>query len=142
MPRVHIPWKDSFRSGFSEIDEQHRALIALINDFLDRLAAECPLEDIHYYLAAIHEGIDFHFKEEEAVMRAVGYSGYGAHKADHDRLLGEIQDFKGLFIDPGIDPGTRKRKSELARAMDTWFSQHFGTYDRAFHHLHLNGAKE
>ena len=129
MARVRIPWKESFRSGFSSIDDQHRHLIAVINEFLDRLAAECPIEDIHYYLSEIHDLIDTHFKEEEVLVRVRRYGEFAAHKADHDRLLRQIHDIRKTVI----EEDEAIRKSNLAKALDAWFSIHFRTYDKALH---------
>lgn len=131
MQVLQIPWKESFRSGFPSIDDQHRQLISLINELLERLAENCPVEDMRYYLSGIHELIGFHFKNEEEIMDECQYAGYARHKADHDRLLQEIGDIKRTLA----ERSDSAEKVALARAIEDWFSIHFRTYDNAFHQL-------
>jgi hemerythrin-like metal-binding protein len=131
MQALHIPWKESFKSGFPSIDDQHKHLISLINELFERLAENCPVEDMRYYLSDIHELIGFHFREEEALMRECQYAGFARHKADHDRLLQEIGDIRRTLT----ERSDSAEKAALARTIDDWFSVHFRTYDKAFHEL-------
>lgn len=126
-----IPWKKSFCSGFHTIDDQHRELIALINTLMDRLAADCPVASIRYYLAEIHELIEVHFRDEERIMLAAGYNGAAVHKTDHDRLLLRI---RAILEEVRLDR-SEVSKNELTRTLDDWFSVHFRTYDRDFHQM-------
>ena len=128
---LQIPWKESFKSGFPSIDAQHKHLISLINELLERLAENCPVEDMRYYLSDIHELIGFHFKEEEAIMRECRYAGYARHKADHDRLLQEIGDIRRTLT----EKSDSAHKAALARTIEDWFSVHFRTYDKDFYQL-------
>ena len=134
---IQIPWKNSFSSGFASIDEQHKELIALINELLDRLAADCPLKSVRYYLAEIHHLIAIHFEDEEQIMQATKYRGTATHKNDHDRLLLRIR----AIIDEVEQARPNLSKQQLARTLDDWFSVHFRTHDRAFHQLSEKGAK-
>lgn len=131
MQDIRIPWKESYCSGYHSIDDQHRELIGLINALMDRLAANCPLPAIRYYLAEIHELIAVHFEEEEQIMASAGYGGAKAHKIDHDRLLVRIR----AIMDEVAQARPDLSKQQLARTLDKWFSIHFRTYDRAFHQL-------
>jgi len=128
---TRIPWKKNFCSGFHTIDDQHRELIGLINTLMDRLAANCPVASIRYYLAEIHELIEVHFRDEERIMLAAGYNGAAAHKTDHDRLLLRIRaNLEEVRLDR-----SEVSKIELTRTLDDWFSVHFRTYDRDFHQM-------
>lgn len=140
---TRIPWKKSFCSGFHTIDDQHRELIALINTLMDRLAANCPVASIRYYLAEIHELIEVHFRDEERIMLAAGFNGAAGHKTDHDRLLLRI---RAIMEEVRLDR-SEMSKHELTRTLDDWFSVHFRTYDRDFHQMsgldtHQEAAEE
>ncbi len=134
MQALKIPWKDNLKCGFPSIDQQHKQLITLINELFERMAENCPQEDVRYYLSNIHELIGFHFEGEETVMRECQYPGYALHKADHDRLLHEIGYIRQTLTEP-IDS---VKKAALVRTIDDWFSVHFQTFDKVFHQL--NGA--
>jgi hemerythrin len=128
---LKISWKDSLKCGFPSIDQQHKQLITLINELFGRMAENCPLEDVNYYLSNIHELIGFHFEREETVMRECQFPGYARHKADHDRLLHEIGDIRRTLT----EPSGGAQKAALVRTIDDWFSIHFQTFDTVFHQL-------
>ena len=131
MQGIRIPWRESFCSGFHTIDDQHREIITLVNSLMDRLAADCPLTSVRYYLAEIHELIAEHFDEEERTMLAAEFNGATAHKIDHDRLLYRIRTIMDEVKQARLDMS----KQQLAQTLDDWFSVHFRTYDRVFHQL-------
>ena len=129
MNKLKIDWKAEFSSGYPHIDKQHQELISIINEFLDRLSADCPLSDIHYYVAEIHRLIEEHFAEEDSVMRRTGFPHEAAHTGDHARLLQTIRDIKAAVA----SRGELTSKAELAEALEAWFSVHFLSHDVLFH---------
>jgi hemerythrin len=81
-----------------ELDAQHQQLFRLI----DRVEEQVGFGPHHpATVAAIAELVDFaniHFFVEESLMRMLGYPDYEAHVADHERLRGELDEFRlGAF---------------------------------------------
>ncbi len=72
------------------IDEDHRALIGLIIDFImaeNNGATPQQLADI---IKALHKYSDIHFQREEKLQLAVGFPYHDAHKKRHADLLKEL----------------------------------------------------
>jgi hemerythrin len=120
-----LEWRDEFRIGIDEVDHEHRLLIDLINAAHGRGAATAALEAA---LGDIHAVVTAHFALEEKDMRAHGYPGLGAHKADHEHLLDDIRDIMD-DVAAGAYPGD----AEFAARLGDWFTRHFRTHDVELH---------
>ncbi|MGB1883192.1 MAG: bacteriohemerythrin [Gammaproteobacteria bacterium] len=123
-----IEWMDEFELGIDEVDADHRALIELINGLTDALNTDSGDDDIKHLLTEIHTRIGDHFGEEERIMRETGYAAYDAHKADHERLLGDIlnmiDDYREVYaLAPDL----------LGIRIENWFMVHFRTHDARLH---------
>ena len=123
-----LTWIDEYALGIEEVDEDHQALIKLINDLHAALDKGSSDEDIVQFLTEVHARFAAHFAEEERIMRRSGYSEYDAHKGDHARLLDEILD---LIDDYGevysLAPAL------LGTRLENWFMVHFCTHDARLH---------
>jgi hemerythrin len=85
-----LAWEEGYKIGYPEMDAEHLILFALLNqldiNINDDMAAAC-VSDI---LAALSSYIDFHFRNEEEVMRKANYPGIEGHIATHRRFVTEI----------------------------------------------------
>jgi hemerythrin len=81
-----IAWSDSYNIGDVEIDEQHKYLFRVVNDFLnakDKVElTECV---IHLYKYTRN-----HFAYEEELMRRVNFKEYDAHVQMHEQLASRL----------------------------------------------------
>ena len=129
MPPL-ITWRDSYALGIDEVDEDHRALVKLINDLHAALNAGAGEADIVRFLCEVHARIASHFVAEERIMRESAYAGYEAHKADHDRLLEEIRGIIENYAEAyTLAPDL------LGINLEDWFMVHFRTHDARLHGL-------
>ena len=123
-----ITWMDEYALGIEEVDEDHRALIKLINDLHATLNAGSSDEDIVQFLYEVHTRTAAHFAAEERIMRRSGYAEYDTHKGDHARLLDEtldmIDDYREVYsLAPDL----------LGTRLENWFMVHFRTHDARLH---------
>lgn len=125
-----ISWMDEYALGIEEIDEDHRALITLINELYAALDAGSGDADIVRFLTEVHTRIAAHFAVEERIMRRSGYTEYDAHKGDHARLLDEILDMIDDYAEAySVAPDL------LGTRLENWFMVHFRTHDARLHGL-------
>jgi hemerythrin len=115
-----LQWQDRYSVGNDAVDHEHKELIDLINRLAETRTGHAE------FFGDLHRGISAHFALEERFMREHGYDQFGAHKADHERLLDEIRDMMDEFDDGKID--------DLRQRLDAWFSRHFETHDARLHH--------
>lgn len=93
--------------------DQHRGGQGSLEPVLERLA-----------LLAVHTRE--HFLREEQVMREAGFPAYPVHKADHDRVLSEMDREARRFREGG-DPA--RLWSYLFEVVPAWFVHHIRTMD-------------
>jgi len=123
-----IEWKEEYSVGVPAVDEEHRELIALINELYEGMHADDGERDVMAFLGEIYARIASHFALEELLMRRHEYDEYRDHKLDHERLLEEIRDIMDDYED-----GRLLDDDELGRRLDAWFSEHFRTRDARLH---------
>lgn len=70
-----------------------------------------------------------HFALEEREMQQADYPDRASHKADHEKLLDELLDFID-DVEQNRDPS---RLGDLEPRLEAWFTNHFGSFDVAFH---------
>lgn len=150
-----IQWRDDFTIGIPMVDHEHAALIGVINLLGERLDRRFGDKEIRQSLGEIRMLIAAHFANEERIMRDLRFAEYAAHKADHDRLLGEIAEIVAvaelpdIIESPDIAVGGIGG-SGLAAPLGTsafdwrvalgdrvgrWFARHFETFDARLHAL-------
>ncbi len=125
-----LEWRDEYRTGIAGVDHEHETLIAQINDLLrlidDGAQRACVLDG----LGDIYGAISAHFALEEQMMQRHGYTEYEEHKADHERLLDEIQEIADRW-QRSVNLDVDAFKQTLA----DWFGLHFRTHDARLHRL-------
>ncbi len=113
-----VEWRGEMSVGNEVIDDDHKHLIDLINEYESAIARKNPviLED------AVNGLLDYaksHFEREENLMTAVHYPQRNLHRDHHRDLLRRVQDFhKGLCEDHQIDI------EDASRFLHDWFVQH------------------
>ena len=123
-----IEWKDEYSLGVAAIDQEHRELIALINELYDSLSSSDTEISVLDFLGELYARITAHFALEEKIMREAGYDEYPIHKADHERLLDDIRDLMDDYED-----GEYVDVERFGKRLDAWFSEHFRTRDARLH---------
>lgn len=95
MKEVHI--------GILEIDKDHRKIINLINNAYKTLCKnklgllQRRYNDVVPIFDEFIETYSKHFYKEEKLLQERNYTSYMIHKAEHERLLFAIENFKGII---------------------------------------------
>ena len=95
---TRLQWRDEFSIGIADVDYEHRELVGLINDLIERIGKGSG-DSVPEYLGEIYARIAAHFALEEKIMRECNYDQYADHKADHDRLLDVIREIMDDYDD-------------------------------------------
>lgn len=77
--------------GVYRVDIQHCRLVEIGNALLNHLAEGVPAADLEADLSRLRDYALFHFGEEEQLMVRYQYQGLPGHRAEHRRLIGEIE---------------------------------------------------
>lgn len=93
---------------------------------LDEILDEGEVEAITEALEDLVEHTREHFLREEDAMREVGFPAYPMHKAEHDRVLGEIDDVLAQWTRSG---DREELASWLRGGFPSWLIDHIQTMD-------------
>lgn len=75
-------WDIYFETGIEDVDDQHQYLVEFINKYGKLLTRNTiSIADIQSALFELSRYAEFHFKEEENLMREVGDSSRASPKA-------------------------------------------------------------
>ena len=92
-----IVWKKSFSTDLVSIDNEHRVLIDVLNNFSESYHNNPDSVDILETLDLIASETIEHFKHEENIMFNIGYPRYKSHKAKHEWLIADITKRRAEF---------------------------------------------
>ena len=122
-------WKEQYRIGNKEIDEQHYQLFRKIENLLviarsgdvEKNKREC-LELAEFLL----NYTKFHFETEEKIQREMHYVGYTQHIWIHQQFIQTIQEYKEK-LEQDFSQNVLK---SFAGTLLTWLAQHVCGCDR------------
>jgi hemerythrin-like metal-binding protein len=86
---VHVVWRQSFKSGHKQIDEQHRSLFDDANKLIDAITSHKSNLIINETMRELIRNIREHFKTEESLIQKLAPEIVESHKEIHDQLLKE-----------------------------------------------------
>jgi hemerythrin-like metal-binding protein len=87
-------WTEALNIGVDSIDKDHQVIVALLNKVTHRIVDDAELVEI---LEKLIEYTHYHFRREEAVMKACGYPDIKEHKKIHRKLLRKINDLANMW---------------------------------------------
>ena len=121
----YIPWNPALETGNAEVDEQHRALYALVNDLNAAALVDIDDTQIAHQLARILRYAVTHFATEQALMEESGYPRAEAHMAIHNDFADAAEELARAY-----GSGTGTSAVELAIFMQDWLETHIREEDR------------
>lgn len=132
----YFTWKEEMSVGLARLDDDHKALIAIIN----RLAA--AVEDarrgapmapgiIDRTLQDLIRYTEYHFGREEAVLEATGYRTLREHQMKHHRFVDDLRELRATR--PG--GGDLAYSLELLDFLRHWLTRHIMVEDQSYRDL-------
>lgn len=123
-------WDSHFETGLAEIDDQHRALVELINRFGDALgASSVETTDVtRVVFGELNAYARFHFRAEETLMEEarVDHRTLTEQRASHAEFCREIE---ALWEEETNDANTAAER--LHRFLVDWLAYHILGEDKA-----------
>lgn len=122
---AYLDWSDDLDTGIMVIDDQHKRIVAMINqlDAAQRAASQEQAGEV------IDELIDYtvsHFAFEEAMIEEAGYIFTKAHKRVHALFIKRVEDYRERF-NRGEDIA-----DELKGMLGRWLFSHIRSDDRNY----------
>ena len=99
-----FPWNKNFETGVEIIDEQHKKLVALLNELASNLTQDNQIEVTRVF-GELAEYANFHFETEEAIW--VEYfnddSWLSSHQLTHSSFLPRVLELKEQDSNKSLD---------------------------------------
>lgn len=100
---AQLEWNRSLSVGIATIDEQHKHLIELVNEFLEAADAGEGPAAIHGVVERLRKYTVSHFHDEEQFMEQIKYPDRGAHQVAHKELVRTVKLFqRDIYTQQGV----------------------------------------
>lgn len=111
--------------GVEELDSQHIAIDAAINELSASVKAGRPGEETHPLLMKLYELLRFHFAVEVAVMEVMSYPFTSEHKDAHKAMMRDMEELIEFSIENG-------KLEDLGTSLETTFANGIFKHDKIF----------
>ncbi|RTZ15556.1 diguanylate cyclase [Vibrio aquaticus] len=121
-------WDTCYETGIDNVDEQHQFLVGLINRYGSLIAENnISICDIRMALFELSRYAEFHFKEEENLMRSVGVycSHIEEHIKCHRAFMADI-----ISMQAFISEENKKASEQLFNFLIHWLAYHILGIDK------------
>jgi hemerythrin len=101
-----IQWKESYRLGVDEIDDQHKKLFEIANRAYELLKNDFVTDKYDRIVSIIEELKEYtvyHFSFEENYMDSIKYRKLLSHKVIHDDFIAKINEVDLDNVDENQD---------------------------------------
>ena len=132
-----LSWNDQYLIGQPIIDEEHKNLYRLINDFHTHWSEKRDRQEIARVLNQLIQYGELHFQHEESIMAEEAYPEFESHRKIHERLIDEI--FKLNEELAGRSPLLER---DMARFLKQWLVDHIVHNDYAFRNFLIRKRRD
>ena len=119
-----IRWDDKYLVGEKQIDDEHRYLFELINEFYDGYMEDRDRARVLALFNRLVEYAQRHFTNEEALMQRSGYPDFDAHRGRHEKLFEQVFALNARLQDRAVNP-----THDTVQFLKTWLSDHIMLQD-------------
>lgn len=92
-----IKWSKEYSIGIEYIDQDHKKLLHLLNQFsIAYDYAQCE----EFEREALEELVSYtkyHFKREEKLMEDYGYPGFPEHQEEHQAMIDKVEEYVAIY---------------------------------------------
>ncbi len=122
-----INWNDSMSVKIGSIDDQHKKLIEMINDFYDNISKRSNDELILKLVGGMKTYTAMHFTTEEKYMKLYKYPNYEQHKKEHEDFIAKVN-----ALEEKIKKGKTIVSFEITNFIKDWIKKHIQDTDKQY----------
>ncbi|GAA6490971.1 MAG TPA: hemerythrin family protein [Candidatus Bariatricus faecipullorum] len=126
---MYAEFDDTLVTGNTLIDSQHKELIDKINALLKSCEQGSGKQAAVQTLGYLADYTEYHFREEEALQKEVGYPGTEEHKKEHECLRQTVQDLHDMLEEQ--EGPTEDFVNQVQKNVIDWLYIHIKSYDRS-----------
>lgn len=122
-----LTWHDQYLIGHSTIDEEHKMLFRLINDFHTGWSENRDRAAVAKLLNQLIQYGEMHFQHEEGIMSSEGYPQLENHQKVHEKLVEEIFKLNQELVDK-----SQLLERDMGKFLKQWLVDHIVHNDFEF----------
>ena len=92
-----LTWQERLSIPFPSIDEEHKMLFDLINEFYQSLTTHNRTEQILNLFTQLRSYAQLHFENEETLMLIHKYPRLDIHQVEHQLFIEKIDEFEKRY---------------------------------------------
>jgi len=122
-----LKWKESYSVGVKELDDDHKKLIELLNQF--RVAYVYSTSE-SFEKQALNDLVSYtryHFEKEEKLLEKTGYPQLDGHKEQHRAMIKQVEDFLEDYERRG-----HESLEGVAAYLEGWLINHINGTDKQY----------
>lgn len=121
-----IIWLNKYNIGNETIDSEHKYLVSLINEIMEK-RKEMNLDEVKRIFIELKRYAHIHFYNEEKLMEEINYPKIEDHKAQHRVFVEELDKIeKELILE------NKYVSFEIMIFLSKWFINHIQHMDKDF----------
>ncbi len=127
MDKVFIEWSDTYNTGITKIDIQHKVIIKILNELYSIVIIDNNKYKIDDILNELVQYTIYHFGEEEKLFEKYNYTDEKEHKAEHKIFIDKINKIikdKNKYTDSSI--------LDLIEFLKDWLTEHILVTDNKY----------
>lgn len=133
-----MEWNDKLSVGITQFDNEHKRLVAMVNDLFDGVQAGRGKDLLGPVLDGLITYTKTHFANEERYMQLHNFPEFAAHKAEHDALTKQVLDVEKKFR----AGATAVLSMEVMNFLKNWLVKHIMGTDKHYGpYLNARGVK-
>ena len=132
---ARIEWTEALSVGVSDVDDQHRQIIGLINRFEDSVRDSVGTAAVRSCIDSLVDYAGVHFRDEEAILESLQFPGLAKHKLFHQYFVARVKVFSDRF-----SSGEPDVPEDLLTFLKLWLVDHIMVSDQEYA-AYVAGAK-
>jgi hemerythrin len=125
----YVKWSDTYSTGVTLIDEQHKGLLDLINNLFNHVSGD-EAKERAYFKEVIQQAVQYvkyHFATEEKYMISVGFQSFAEHKKAHDQFVLTV-----ITTIKEFETGNTMTLENFANFLKDWVLSHIAVMDKQY----------
>lgn len=122
-----VAWKEDYVVNVREIDDQHKKLVAMINELHDAMLAKKAKEVLGPLLSKLVAYCASHFATEEKLLKTHGYPEYDDHKEKHEKMTAKV-----LALQNDWKAGRVNLTLDVSKFLKDWLDKHILGTDKKY----------
>jgi hemerythrin len=121
-----MKWSDEFATGLLRLDEQHKMLFKMVEDYREALDEGHGERVYDLLLQSLEAYVRAHFSAEEECMTTYACPAAKANAAAHADFVVTLSEFRERYRTSGFD---RVDARNLVDTLDRWLADHICKLD-------------